>query len=526
VIDKRYGTAWATEAYRDGFNIDRFAVFEFDRSVSFPAGATLTITLRHEPEWEQHGLGRFRLSVTGSERPVRNSGGTITPAEASLDTTRLIDLLHSGRIEEYRRDLAAVMARIDQTEHAPALSTNLAWAVAVGPAGTAEVEVALGLLESALTLKPDDALLLGAYGSVLYRAGRYRDAVASLTSCIEKRTGERFNLPDSPAGLPYDWLYLAMAHHALGDADETRRWFDHGARYVDWTTQAGREPALGQRIPFAIGRNLVLLRRVAEKELGLASTQIGNAAIVGDWKFSHRVDGMPVKNGEVAGADRVESTLRDDSGGRVRGQNHHYDGKGACYVQYALPADRRPAGLDGWALRLGPGNGYVWFGYSPDALRPVSDFSFWIRVQLRQTQADRQTIACWPGAWRLWVTPQGRLNATLREVDDKLTRMFQREEPDLAARSGKWIDIGFSFQGNAKDGVASNDVVRFYLDGDPIGTFSGDARFTMQNHLHVGMDEFGKWRSGDMLVDRMLVWHGVLDDDGFRRLSGPPGRGG
>lgn len=834
LVDGRYGNGWSTDAHQDGLNIDRFAVFDFDRSLSFTSGATLTVTLRHEGIWDQHALGRFRLSVTGSENPVRNSGGTITLAEANLDMFRLIDLLYYGRVDEYRRDCAAVFARVDQTDHHWAVANNLAWAAALGPAGSPQVDLALTLVEATqapspegpaieleardldyspdgrflavgcgnwtttgmvrvyelaakklvqslalprgvsaidfsadgrwlcasswdrkvyvwdtaryaevaalpsgvraaraafapnskslaaasesgelkiwetsnwgetqtfpadklrlqhlaftsdsqrvlavggsfdsprfggavlfdlkagerqllgnsleeplggvayspdektvatggydkvvrvwdtntntqrlalsdptgggvvervdyspdgraiaascgdsmvrlwnaadgsllaqvpqpgavlsvkyspdgsqlaaggadkavhildarkhhelFTLRPlrespkqpRNIALLNTYGGILYRAGRYDAAIQALNSSISSQPPKRPALPGSPLGTPSDWLLLAMSHHKLGNQAEARRWLRWGTDWLDWCAQTGAVKASGQPLPPPPNHGELTLRREAELLLTPGAT-VSPVIVAGDWKFSHRSNGQPVKDGQVAGADRVQSTLRDDSGGGATGQNHHYGGAGARYVQYRVPADGRPSGLDGWALDLGPGKGYLWFGGASEALRPLSDFSFWIRVQLKQARSsERQTIASWPGAWSLWVTPEGKLNANWRSVDDKLTQNFQG--PDLASRSGQWVDLGFSFQGSAQDDVASDDAVRYYVDGARVGEFSGDARFTLHNILHVGMDEFGKWRCGDMLVDRMLCFHGVLDDDGFRRLSGP-----
>ena len=56
-------------------------------------------------------------------------------------------------------------------------------------------------------------------GITLYRAGRIDEAIARL-EMSEKSYGK-----ESPPN-PELWIYLAMAHHKKGNADEARRWLE------------------------------------------------------------------------------------------------------------------------------------------------------------------------------------------------------------------------------------------------------------------------------------------------------------
>jgi tetratricopeptide (TPR) repeat protein len=66
-------------------------------------------------------------------------------------------------------------------------------------------------------------------GALVYRLGRYAEAVASLDEAIRITSGKT---------RPQDWAFLAMAHHRLGHRDEARRWLD---RFRD--RQPSRHPA-------------------------------------------------------------------------------------------------------------------------------------------------------------------------------------------------------------------------------------------------------------------------------------------
>jgi WD40 repeat protein/serine/threonine protein kinase/tetratricopeptide (TPR) repeat protein len=63
----------------------------------------------------------------------------------------------------------------------------------------------------------DRHLFLQDYGALLYRAGRYREALDRLNEGIAA---------DQSGSVPLDWVFLALAHHRLGHAAEAQHWRD------------------------------------------------------------------------------------------------------------------------------------------------------------------------------------------------------------------------------------------------------------------------------------------------------------
>jgi tetratricopeptide (TPR) repeat protein len=61
------------------------------------------------------------------------------------------------------------------------------------------------------------AAALNVLSAILYRAGRFEEAVRLLEEGIAYRNG---------TGEPIDWPFLAMAHQQLGHRDEARRWLN------------------------------------------------------------------------------------------------------------------------------------------------------------------------------------------------------------------------------------------------------------------------------------------------------------
>jgi tetratricopeptide (TPR) repeat protein len=62
---------------------------------------------------------------------------------------------------------------------------------------------------------------LNTHGAVLYRAGRFPEAVARLHQAVEIH---------GRGGDFHDWVFLAMAHHRLGQAREAQEWLARARR--------------------------------------------------------------------------------------------------------------------------------------------------------------------------------------------------------------------------------------------------------------------------------------------------------
>jgi tetratricopeptide (TPR) repeat protein len=71
-------------------------------------------------------------------------------------------------------------------------------------------------------------------GVARYRAGEYKAAVEALYRAAELRQG----------GDAYEWLFLAMAHHKLDHPEETKKWYDRAARWLDENKEALAKNAL------------------------------------------------------------------------------------------------------------------------------------------------------------------------------------------------------------------------------------------------------------------------------------------
>jgi WD40 repeat protein/tetratricopeptide (TPR) repeat protein len=153
--------------------------------------------------------------------------------------------LQAGDAAAYRRICAAVLAV--QTITSPDEANNRAAAVALGPDGVTDWSGPLRLVEQAFTLLGErvreepglagSAALaatrhayLNTKGSLLYRAGRFTEAVAALQAGIEAGGGRP---------LPHDGFFLALAYHRLGQKEEARTWMERARKL------RGAQPSAG-----------------------------------------------------------------------------------------------------------------------------------------------------------------------------------------------------------------------------------------------------------------------------------------
>jgi hypothetical protein len=94
---------------------------------------------------------------------------------------------------------------------------DVSWSIASQPgAGPAAYALALKHAEAACEADPDNGAILNTLGVAQYRAGHYREAVATLTQ------SDRLNSSGALGTQPADLAFLALAHHRLDEANEAR----------------------------------------------------------------------------------------------------------------------------------------------------------------------------------------------------------------------------------------------------------------------------------------------------------------
>ena len=100
LIDGKPGPGWAVSAGEEKFRVERSAYFTISNRVEFDRGSTLKITLRHESQFDEANIGRFRLSVTALDEPV--------PAPNVPEAIRkILAVAPAQRTDKQKEDLTA-----------------------------------------------------------------------------------------------------------------------------------------------------------------------------------------------------------------------------------------------------------------------------------------------------------------------------------------------------------------------------------------------------------------------------------
>ena len=164
--------------------------------------------------------GQFYLMRSEPEKAVAAFGEAVllNPNNSLLRTRQILTLVAAGDFDQQRRACFNLLDRFRNTVAFEA--NNLARSCSLAPGSVASHEDLVRLAEIAEQgfageeWKQD---VLNTLGAVLYRAGRFEDAIRRLEEGIRFRKGE---------SLPRDWAFLSMAHGRLGHHDEARRWLD------------------------------------------------------------------------------------------------------------------------------------------------------------------------------------------------------------------------------------------------------------------------------------------------------------
>jgi hypothetical protein len=126
----------------------------------------------------------------------------------------------------------------------------------LGPEALADPSLLVRAAEKAWA--PEDFDRLTLLGAALYRAGQGREALRRLgeaSKAYSLAADQRRRQP-----IVYNWLFQAMAHHALGHEHKATEWLQKAVRWMD---EVAEDKTLG---PMPWNRRLTvrLLRREAE----------------------------------------------------------------------------------------------------------------------------------------------------------------------------------------------------------------------------------------------------------------------
>jgi tetratricopeptide (TPR) repeat protein/predicted Ser/Thr protein kinase len=171
--------------------------------------------------------------------------------------------LRAGDTAGYRRLCAQMLARF--CSPLPLHGEPMARFCLLAPDPDQSLKAPTRLAEAAVEADRKNPWCRLTLGAARYRAGRCEDAIRQLHKALEGRW------PDATfekGGTVLVWLYLSLAQHRLGRAEEARLWLNRAARAIDQATSGPGAVPLGEDwFLWAEGQ---VLRREAEAALGVS----------------------------------------------------------------------------------------------------------------------------------------------------------------------------------------------------------------------------------------------------------------
>ncbi len=139
------------------------------------------------------------------------------PCDMLTTTHHALALLKHGETDAYHRLCRRALERHGDTPYST-VANNVAWICALAPDALTDFAPAIALAETAVRRAKaagEKHSSLNTLGALLYRAGRYKEAIARLTEGVAA----------GGKATDYDWAFLAMAQQRLGATAEAHKLF-------------------------------------------------------------------------------------------------------------------------------------------------------------------------------------------------------------------------------------------------------------------------------------------------------------
>ncbi len=139
--------------------------------------------------------------------------------------------LQLGERREYSNTCATALQRFGKAA-SPQVANAVASLCALAPDAVPDLAPAVKLAQAAVRSLPRDSTARSTLGAILYRAGKYKEAVSDLSEASKRNDKGRTAI---------NFVFLAMAHHQLGQPEDARKWLEKAVQAAeqapptDWT---------------------------------------------------------------------------------------------------------------------------------------------------------------------------------------------------------------------------------------------------------------------------------------------------
>ncbi len=205
-------------------------------------------------------LGKFDGALADLNRAIE-----LNSSDAGAYHLHALAQLGAEDIDGYRTACGQMLEQSSVSKEHPRVGWVTWWTFALAPDAVTDFSQVIPAAELLLRNAPQAFSQLRLLGAILYRAGRFEEALERLTEA-----NNMIEEPDTESTLTPSyiciWYFLAMAHHKLGHDAEAEKWLD---KATEWTDKVLGEHDEGKS-PLSWNRRLTLklLREEAEEMIG------------------------------------------------------------------------------------------------------------------------------------------------------------------------------------------------------------------------------------------------------------------
>jgi tetratricopeptide (TPR) repeat protein len=166
-----------------------------------------------------------------SELPLWKRGNELRSPDPNDEESLqyLASTLHAmGHDSDYEA-VSAESAELAFNRNDDGTTNTAAWLSSMLPESKQNMEALVKLMQKAAKNSPNGYAYRSTLGSILYRIGKYEEAISTLKAAMELRELDNASSPSTPVdldrnGTAFDWVFLAMSNFRLGRVPEAKKW--------------------------------------------------------------------------------------------------------------------------------------------------------------------------------------------------------------------------------------------------------------------------------------------------------------
>jgi serine/threonine protein kinase/Tfp pilus assembly protein PilF len=219
-LDPKNGAAW----YNRGCTYEQLK--QYDKAVGDYTRA-VELEPKHPYAWANRGranasLRRWDKALADFSRSIEIIPNALLPW-----CFRALVRLHSDDRAGYRKDCAAMRQQVGASAN-PDVVMWTVWTCLQVPDAVDDWPKLAQWAEKALAADPKEHNRLNFLGGLLYRAGRFKEAVQRLSEAEAA-----FDKAKGPHSIAYTWLFRAMAEERLGNTAKAREWLAKAVHQIE-----------------------------------------------------------------------------------------------------------------------------------------------------------------------------------------------------------------------------------------------------------------------------------------------------